>query len=117
MLSHFNLNQFNFMLNINNIALDLALSNIHIIESNDPDQLLFLDNHHPTFNIFLNGQQFNLLKTIDNFYDFKNCNYINIVKCIIDNLYYNSFNTLNLNELTTHLYNCFNKEVSHFVPK
>jgi len=80
MLSYFNFNQLNHVHNENDVTSELVLSNAHLNVSNDPDPLLPLDKHHPALNVTIDYNQFNLLKPTDCFYDFKHCNYIDIVK-------------------------------------
>ena len=81
MLSQFNFNQFDLIRHQNNVTLDLVLSNIHLFVTNDPDLLLPIDNHHPALNISLKYEQFNILSTqYDIIYDFKNCDYIRILR-------------------------------------
>jgi len=92
-LSYFNLNQFNHIFNEN----DVVLSIVHLNVSKDPDPLLPLDKHHPALNVTIDYNQFNLLKPTNCFYDFKHCNYINIVKFLADNLSYNTIINFNLN--------------------
>jgi len=117
MLSYLNFNQLNHVPNENNVILDLVLSNVHLNVSNDPDPLLPLDKHHPALNVTIDYNQFNLLKQTDFFYDFKCCNYIDIVKFLADNLSYNTFTNFSLDELINHLYDCLNKAIITFVPK
>jgi len=71
MLSDFNLNQFNVICNHNNVILDLALFNVHIIVPNDPDPFLLIDNHHLPLNILFNYKQFNTLPIYDTNNDLK----------------------------------------------
>lgn len=111
MLSYFNFNQLNQVRNENDVTLDLVLSNAHLNVFNDPDPLLPLDKHHPALNVTIDYNQFNVLKLTDCYYDFKHCNYIDIVKFLADNLSYNTFTNFSLNELINHLYNCLNKEI------
>lgn len=105
MLSYFNFNQLNHVLNENNATLDLVLSNIHLNVSNDPDPLLPLNKHHPVLNVTMDYNQFNILKPTYCFYDLKYCNYIGIVKFLSDSLSYNTFIDFSLSELINHLYN------------
>jgi hypothetical protein len=65
MLSYFNFNQLNHVLNVNDVTLDLVLSNVHLNISNDPEPLLPLDKHHPAFNVTIDYNQFNLQKPTD----------------------------------------------------
>jgi len=52
---------------------------VHVNVSNDPDPLLPIENEHPALNISLDCNQFDLLQIPESVYDFKNCNYINII--------------------------------------
>jgi len=67
MLSYFNFNQLNHVLNDNDVTLDVVLSNAHLNVFNDPDPLLPLDKHHPALNVTIDYNQFNLLKPTDCF--------------------------------------------------
>jgi len=80
MLSQLNLNQYNFIRNHNNVSLDLVLSNVHVNVSNEPnvpDPLLPIDKHHPSLNVSLDCNQFDLPQVSESVYDFKNCNFNN----------------------------------------
>lgn len=118
MLSLFHFNQFNLVRNHNNVTLDLVLSNIHLFVLNDPDPLLPIDKHHPALNISLKYEQFNTLSTLNNIiYDFKNCDYIRIVKYIGDSL--NIINSISsdINIVVDDLYKILHDAINIFVPK
>lgn len=118
MLSQFNFNQFNLLRNNNNVTLDLVLSNIHLSVSNEPDPLLPIDKHHPALNITLKYEQFNILSTTyDIIYDFKNCDYVKIVKYIGDSL--NIINPISsdVNGVVDRLYMILHDSINIFVPK
>ncbi|KAL4107986.1 hypothetical protein QTP88_018251 [Uroleucon formosanum] len=118
MLSQFNFNQFNLLRNNNNVTLDLVLSNIHLSVSNEPDPLLPIDKHHPALNITLKYEQFSILSTTyDIIYDFKNCDYVKIVKYIGDSL--NIFNPISsdVNGAVDRLYMVLHDSINIFVPK
>jgi len=119
MLSHFNLFQFNFIRNHNNVILDLALSNVHLCITNDPDPLVPIDKHHPALNISLNCNQFNILPVhIDNFnHDFVNCDYSNILKYIGDSLSTISYNECNVNDIVTQFYSILYDAIDLFVTR
>lgn len=91
MLSYFNLYQFNIIHNQNDVILDLALSNVHVI-CYDFDPLLPINKHHQALNISLNCNQFNVLSVDDIIYDLKNCDYTKIVKYIADSFPIYNFN-------------------------
>jgi hypothetical protein len=100
MLPYFNLNQFNYVRNYNNVTLDLVLSNIYACVSNDPDPLLSIDEHYPPINVSLYYNQFNIPPVSKSFYDFKNCNYLNIIKYLGDSFSNHDFNSSDVNILT-----------------
>lgn len=52
--------------------LDLIFSNAHVTYITNLDPLLPIDKHHPTLNIMLNHNQFDILFDDNFFYDFKN---------------------------------------------
>jgi len=117
MLSHYNFNQFNLVRNHNITILDLALSNVHITVTNDPDPLLPIDIHHPALNISLNCDHYDfLIAKHDLIYDYYNCDYIKIVKSIGDSLSTLSLNSYNIDETVEQFYSILYKSINNYVP-
>lgn len=75
-----------------------------------------IDKHHPTLNVSINYNQFNILPVSKSFYSFKNCNYLNIIKYSGDSFSNHDFNSSDVNILTNQLYSILYKAVDIFVP-
>lgn len=116
MLSKLNLYQYNFIRSHNNVSLELVLSNVHVNVFNDPDPLLPIDKHHPALNISLDCIQFDLLQVPESVYDFKNCNYIDIINFLGYSISNQIFNSSDVNILTNQLYSTVYQAVENFVP-
>lgn len=116
MLSKLNLYQYNFIRDHNNVSLELVLSNVHVNVFNDPDPLLPIDKHHPALNISLDCIQFDLLQVPESVYDFKNCNYIDIINFLGYSISNQIFNSSDVNILTNQLYSTVYQAVENFVP-
>jgi hypothetical protein len=77
--------------------------------------LLPIDKHRPALNITLKYEQFNILSTTyDITYDFKNCDYVKIVKYIGDLL--NSISS-DVNGVVDRLFMILHNSINIFVPK